>query len=266
MKSVLRCLLACLAFCAAPLAAKETPEIHQIVAGEPIQLAATKAYVLVRLDTDFFKFSVHILRIPSREEMDAYEAAKHAAFDKAGKKAGPYEAFVFDYDGRPNFLSLTPKKPAAMAGKLALVLAEIPAGDYLVYGEGINNYLYECFCFGTVGFTARAGTVTDLGTMFFAKAWAPSPIPELAGEVDLGRTADMDYGLFATALRPRRREDALPTGLDPALVSPAKFRAVGPFVDTSTMLMNRLAAIPGVLAYDGGRVMDVATGTEALPN
>jgi hypothetical protein len=266
MKHLLRCLLACLVCCATPLAAKETPEIRQILAGEPVQLAATRAYVLVRLDTDFFKFSAHILRIPSTEEMEAYEAAKRAAFDKAGEKAGPYESFVFDYGGRPNFLSLNPKKPAAMAGKIALVLAEIPPGDYVLYGEGLNNYLYQCFCFGTVGFTARAGTVTDLGTMFFAKAWAPSPIPELAGEVDLGRTAVMDYGLFATALRPRRPDDALPAGLDPASVSPATFHAVGPFVDTNTLLMNRLAAIPGVLAYDSGRVIDVAEGKEALPN
>jgi hypothetical protein len=266
MKPILRCLLACLALFASPLAAKESSEIRQIVAGEPIQLAPAKAYVLVRLDTDFSKFSAHILRIPSDEEMQAYETAKRAAFDKAGKKKGPYESFVFDYEGRPNFLSLVPKKTVAMAGKIAIVLAEIPPGDYILYGEGFNNYLYQCFCFGTVGFTASPGTVTDLGTMFFAKAWAPSPIPELAGEVDLGRTAVMDYGLFAVALRPKRADDATPAGLDPALVAPAKLHAVGPFVDTNTLLMNRLAAIPGVLAYDGGRVINVADGKEALPN
>ena len=56
-----------------------------------------------------------------------------------------------------------------------------------------------------VRFTVKAGEVADLGSLLVAKAWEPSPLPELAGEVDLGRSAVMDYGLFAVGLRPRHR-------------------------------------------------------------
>jgi hypothetical protein len=262
----LRWLLAALApfaaLCAVPAAAKDVPEYRQFRAGEPIVIAPDKAYVLVRLDTDLSKFGAHILRVPAQAEIDAYEVAKRAAFDKAGKKAGAYESFVFDYDKAYNYFALAPGKSLAMSGKMALVLAEIPPGDYVLYGMGFGNYLYECFCYGTVGFHAKAGEVTDLGSTLFAKAWQPSPVPELAGEVDLGRTAVMDYGLFAAALRPRRADDAAAPGVDAARVVPAALHAVGAFVETNTLLVNRLAAIPGVLAYREGHVIDVASGRD----
>ena len=227
--------------------------------------AQDKGYVLARLDTSLYRLTVDILRIPSRGELDAYEVAKRAAYEKAGRKAGPYESFVFDYEGRLNFFALRPGPAAATSGDLAVILAEIPPGDYVFYGQGYQNWLFTCFCYGTVGFSVRPGEVTDLGTVFFGKASEPSSIPELAGEVGLGRTASMDYNLFAVGLRPVRNADAVPVGLDPARVVPAKLHAIGPFVETNTLLASRLAAIPGVLSYDGGRVIDVASGKEALP-
>jgi hypothetical protein len=248
LRRLLAAIASFVALCAVPAAARDVPEYRQFRAGEPIVIAPDKAYVLVRLDTDLSKFGAHILRIPAQAEMDDYEAAKRAAFDKAGKKAGSYESFVFDYDKAHNYSALAPGKSLAMSGKMALVLAEIPPGDYVLYGMGFGNYLYECFCYGTGGFHAKAG-VTDLGSMLFAKAWQPSPVPELAGEVDLGRTAVMDYGLFAAALRPRRADDAAAPGVDAARVVPAALHAVGAFVETNTLLVNRLAAIPGVLTY-----------------
>jgi len=251
---------------ASAAAAQKESEIRLFKTGEPINIASDKAYVAIRLDIDLAKYSTMILRVPSRDEIDAYEAAKKAAYDKKGAKAGPYESFVFDYQGRPNFLALDPSKRVATAGKLAVMFAEIPAGDYVLYGEGFGGYLYQCFCFGTVGFKAEPGKVVDLGTILVAKAWEPSAIPELAGEVDLGRTAVMDYGLLAVALRPLQTGDTAVPGLDQALISRAQLHAVGPFVETNTTLANRLAAIPGVLAYDNGRVIDVASGSEALPN
>jgi len=51
-------------------------------------------------------------------------------------------------------------------------------------------------------------------------------------------------------------------GLDAARVVPAALHAVGAFVETNTLLSNRLAAIPGVLAYREGRVIDVASGRD----
>lgn len=256
--------------------------IRQFKLGEQITLRADKAYVLLGLDTDLSKFDAVILRVPDRLEITEYEAAKHKAYDAAmaiakGKLAknpndksverlGSYADFRFNYDKSLNLFSIRPKTALANLNKVSTVLAEITPGDYVVYGEGYAGFIYQCFCLGTVGFTAKAGEVTDLGTMLFAKAWEPSPIPELAGEVDLGKSAVMDYGLFAVALRPAKSGGSMPPGLDPASVHPAALRAIGPFVETNVVLINRLAAIPGVLAYDQGRVIDVPSGKELLPD
>ena len=251
-----------LGFAAPALAKSKTEgEFRMIRAGEPLQLRADRAYVLMRIDIDLFKFSANLLRVPDESEIAAYEEARKAAHATAGKKAAPLETFDFDYDGRPNFYALQPGKAIASAGKVNTVVAELSPGDYVVYGLGMGNYLWECLCLGTVGFTAEAGKVTDLGTLLTAKAWAPSPIPELRDEVALGRSAVMDYGLFAVGIRPAAAGAPLPPGLDPALVTQATFRAIGPFVEPNTMLINRLAAMPGVLSYKEGRVVDVKTGT-----
>jgi hypothetical protein len=55
-------------------------------------------------------------------------------------------------------------------------------------------------------------------------------------------------------------------GLDAAKIAPARFHAIGPFIETNTLLATRLAPVEGVLRYDGGRVIDIASGKEAPPN
>ena len=268
LRSLLLPVLIALGALATPLRAEPdaTGEFRQIRAGEALQLRSDRAYLLLRVDTSHGKFSGFILRVPGRSEVEAYETAKRAAHARAGAKAGPLETFVFDYPGRPNFFALSPKKPLASAGEVATVLAEVTPGDYVFYGEGFGGYLWECFCLGTVGFAAPSGQVTDLGTMIVDNASKPSAFPELAGEAGLGPSASMDYTLWAVALRPPRAQDSLSGGLDPTKVVPARFRAIGPWIESNTLFVTRLAPIPGVLAYDEGRVIDVATGTEAPPN
>lgn len=271
-----------LALGAAPaLAETPDPAFRQFKAGEPLTLRPDKAYILVRLDTDLFKFGAQVMRVPSPEEIAAYTAEKRKAYDEALAKAqvkvaknpkdkaverlGSYGDFQFAYSGRPNLFEISPNRSLGTINKVATALIEVDPGDYVLYGMGMAGYLYECFCFGTVGFAAAPGQVTDLGTMIFAKAWEPSTFPELAGEVDLGRSAAMDYGLFAAGLRPARGGEALPVGLASGVVRPAALHAVGPFVETNVLLANRLAAVPGVLGYDGAKVIDVASGKELAP-
>jgi hypothetical protein len=208
------------------------------------------------------------------QKRKAYEAILEPAKAKAAKnpnsraveKVGSYEDFQFGYDGRSNLFALRSAKALMTENKIATALAEVPPGDYVVYGEGYSGFLYQCFCLGTVRFSAAAGEVVDAGTMVFAKAWEPSPIPELVGEVDLGRSAVMDYGLFAVAIRPAQNGGTTLPMLDSARIKPARYRAVGPFVDTNVIHINRLAAMPGVLAYEQGKVIDVPTGSVIEPN
>jgi hypothetical protein len=250
---------------AAPVAAKDAPPISQFKAGESIAINSDKAYILMRYETNTSTMTPMLMRIPTVEEMAAYESAKQAAYDKDKKKAVPYPKFRFLYEGSPNLYEVKPKKAVHVEGKTMWALAEVPAGDYILYGLGWNGFLQQCFCFGTIGFTARQGEVADIGKIMVAKAWEPSTFKELAGEDNLGPTAVMDYGLFAAALKPSDGKAALPAALAALSPKPAQFRAIGPYIEPNTILANRLAAVPGVLAYDQGRVIDIASGKEAVP-
>ena len=245
--------------------AKVDPGVRFINADEPVVIAQDKALAVLRIQSPWSMMSAFLMRIPSAEELSAYETAKRGAYDKAGKKAGTYESFVFDYQGVANFYEF-PVKKAMMRGAVALVVAELPPGDYILYGEGYSGFLYECMCFGTVGFSLHAGQATDLGTFLVDKAWEQSAVPELTEVSGLGRIGRMDYGLFAVGLRPARPGDIAVPGLDAAKIAPARFPAIGPFIETNTLLATRLAPVEGVLRYDGGRVIDIASGKEAPPN
>lgn len=266
-RSLLILALASLSGLAAPLRAQtQAADFRQIRNPQDLTVRPDRAYLLLRMDTSIGKFSAALLRVPGQDELAAYEAAKRSAHAKAGAKAGPLENFTFAYKGRSNLFDLASSKPVAKNGRSAIVLAEVTPGDYVLYGQGFNEHLYQCYCLGTVGFSAPAGQITDLGTMLFAFASRPSEVPELAGEVNLGPSAFMDYALWAAALRPQLEGQAMPAGVEVTRVHPARLRAIGPFFEPNTLLVNRLAPIPGVLAYDKGRVIDVASGTEARAN
>lgn len=259
-------LLACLAFGSVVPSVRAEGEAgsdaRAFRAKDTPQFRADKAYVLLRFDTTLSPFAIDLLRIPDQDELDAYEAAKIVAHAKAGPKAPPIEAFAFDYGGRSNLYELTSKKWFAQDAKIKTVLAEVPPGDYVLYGQGIGGFMVQCMCLGTVGFPLPAGRITDLGTVLLDYADRPSVIPELASETNLGPSAKSDYVLLAVGLRPPRAGERIPVSLEPANIASPRLHAVGPFVEPNTYLINRLAPIPGVLAYEAGHVIDVPSGKQ----
>lgn len=265
-RSFFRALLAAMIACAGPTASFAAPsdEVRLIRAGEAVQLRDDRAYLLLRIARKGVGQTPVILRVLDETELASYEAAKQAAYAKKPRKIR-YDDFAFDYDGAPNLHGLGHNKALVEDEAVATVLAEVRPGKYVLYGHGYSGFLFQCLCLGTVGFTAAPARITDLGTFMTDTAEKKSVHPELAEETGIGPTASMDYNLFAAALRPFRPGDTLPAAIDAAKVDPAVLHAVGPFVDPNVMLINRLAAIPGVLAYRDGRVIDVRSGEEAMP-
>lgn len=259
-------LLAAIMACAEPAAAFAAPsdEVRLIRAGEAVLVRDDRAYLLLRIARKGSGQTPVILRVPDEAELAAYEAAKRAAYAKKPRKVG-YEDFVFNYDGAPNLHGLGHNKALAEDEDVATVLAEVRPGRYVLYGHGWRGFLWQCLCLGTVGFTAAPARITDLGTFMTDTSEKKSVHPELAEETGIGPTASMDYHLFAAALRPFRPGDTVPAAVDASKVDAAVFHAVGPFVDPNVLLINRLAAIPEVLAYREGRVIDVRSGEEAMP-
>jgi hypothetical protein len=69
------------------------------------------------------------------------------------------------------------------------------------------------------------------------------------------------YGwIMGQALVPPNNGTNTPEILHGFTVENAQLHAVGPFHDRLAVSINRLAPIPGVLAYDHGKVIDLKTG------
>lgn len=244
---------------AAPLAAKKPPsEFVQLRDGAPVTLQPDKAYLLMRMFDPHW--AVFLLRVPTAQEMIAYESAKRAAYDKNHKKDETYEKFVFEWDGASNFYEVRPSRAYTKAEAYRTFLVETPPGEYVLYGYGDVGFLYQCNCLGSASFKAEAGRIVDLGSLLIWPAWKDSPFPELAAETGLGDVVRMDYPLRAVGVRPVRPDDAVPPQLAGMPRDAAHWKAVGPWVDSRRILVNRLAAIPGVLEYREGIVVDATTG------
>ena len=287
----MRVLLALLLSLAAPAVAKPAEMMLPVAAAPGFTPRADRAYLLVR--TLRGSPAPTLMRIPDEAELAAHDAAKAAAFAKAepeltrrrdavlareqaARAAGkPFreiipplpslENFSFVYEDIVNVANLPMGKPVEKSDTGATHLVEVGPGDYVLYGVGFAKALHTCLCLGTIGFSAPAGQVTDLGQVLIAQAWRPSDIPELAGESNLGASVNGHIALWAAAVRPASGQP-LPAMLQGQAVRSADYRAVGKFVSPLAFNINRLAALPGVLGYRGGDVIDLRSGGVVPPN
>lgn len=265
MKRRILSILATAAALTAPVAAAaQQSDFVQLENNTPVTLRADRAYILLRCPTAENCALPMLLRVPADEETRRFHDAKLQAWQKKGAKAGPFEDFPFQLRGMQNLYIPVAKRSFDRSGGVTAVLMDAPPGDYVVYGMGTKQSMVMCFCLGTVQFRAESGRITDAGTFLGGLAGKPSRFPELAEVTNLGDTMNMDFPLSAGALRPFRAGDPVPTALQPLARSPARFRAVGAFLEPAARGINRLAPIPGVLAYRRGEVVDVQTG-ETIP-
>lgn len=233
----------------------------------PASLNPNKAYFLFtssRAKSGVLTITHAMLRVPSEAELEDYRRARLAAYEKAlpkltkqakGASVMSLEEFDFRHDGPENLfafdLGKTLGKPAD--GIDGTYLVEVPPGEYVFYGIGVGTRLLSvCNCLGTVRFEAKAGEITHLGGLYADKSHKQSPVPHI--EDGLGE--DMfRYGfVLSQAVVPANKGSAVPPTLAAFPLTLAKYYAVGPFRDPAALGINRLAPIPGVLEYEGGRV------------
>lgn len=272
------------------------PMLVEITEGQPVTIRQDRAYLLFRIHRPkgVPSFEPVFLRKPTSAELEDYRAARAKAFEEAkpklieerekalrrraeqegqGRKpSGPIppeptlETFTYFYPAVANLAGIRHNFPLAKGTPDNLYLIEAVPGDYVLYGTSWGmgpQGLAVCWCLGTVGFTAKAGTVSDLGTMFFDTAKFRSKIPELKDETGFGPSSDTPWFLIGGTVRPDRRDGTLPAVLSGISVSPAEYFAVGSFVDLNNGGVNRLGPVPGVLDYVRGRAMDIKSGAPA---
>ena len=273
---------------ATPASADPPAEMVQIGGGEPVTIRADRAYILFRRVRPEGVTGIEpiFMRVPTAAEMERYREARRAAFARAQpellrryqrrlqrdpQRAGtpPSEAtFPFEFDEIANTHNIE-DDPALEGGRPESVhLVEVLPGDYVLYGANFGSgflvdALYACMCLGTVGFSVRPGEVTDLGYFMADLASDQTPIPELQSEAGLGRGATGLATPIVATMRPPNARTQAPRQLSGARVVAVEYRAVGKFFDPRAGSINRLVPVPGVLDYEGGRVIHVRTGQEA---
>ncbi len=295
MKKLL--LLAAL-FCALPALAQKAPrDMLEIKEGAAVTLKPDKAYILFRTEKPKGTATIHpvFLRVPSSQEMARFAEAKQQAFraaeprlikdrekilaEQAKAKASgkPFrksvppvpsiDNFSFNWDAVANLQNIDDDVAFVKGAGGSVYLVEAPPGEYILYGASFSGILrpglHVCFCLGTVGFQAKAGQITDMGHFLGDQVKSLSNIPELAPESNFGPSSDPFFPLIGGTVRPARGDAAIPAALRGMPIAPAGYRAIGKYFHPGAMGINRLVPVPGVLAYDRGKVIDVKSNSVA---
>lgn len=254
-----------------PLVAASPPDVTQLRAA-PATLAPDRAYLLLRsgkAKSGLYAIEHVLVRAPSAGDLTAYRAAREAAYRKElprlqkQSKGGPVtsiDEFVFDYKGVANAFA-TKRSDNIDVGDLVTMLIEVPPGTYILYGTGVGSRgLVTCNCLGTVQFEAKAGIITDMGSLYADKVHGESPEPYL--EDNLGKSM-FNYGfVLGQAVVPATSATPVVASLQGLPRVAADYHAVGLFREPGASI-NRLAPVPGVLRYDRGKVIDERTGKVA---
>ena len=227
--------LAILALLLPPTAsAREHPDFVHIRGGVPVILKPDRAYILYRIPGT----TQRLITAP--------------AFLREVESASQLGNGV-------NVFGANPDRPVFKVGRDRTFLVEVRPGSYVLLGLSwwAAPAMNTCFCFGTVRFPAVAGVITDMGYILSDEIGTVSKIPELAGVTGGRLNISPDTARLAGAIRPYA--DGMP--VPPLLVAlprvSADYRAVGRFPNRIAYAINRLAPMPGVLAYDEDRVIDL---------
>ena len=232
---------ALLALLCLPVAAQAQSDVdwHQLRSGEAVTIRPDRAYILLRTylpEGDMRSMPVFLRMRSAPGAQDPYVTA--------GVAAGGRNWFV---------ASKTYEK--SQTERISLV--ETIPGTFLILGAGfsVDGALMTCFCFGTVKFAAAPGTITDLGYVLGDWMDRPSEIPELRAVTGIKVNPDMRP--IASTVRPYAEGMWVPQALAGLSRVAADYRAVPKLGTGFAYFINRLAPVPGVLAYDGDRVVDV---------
>jgi hypothetical protein len=250
----------------------------QIDQKTPVVVDPARSYIFFRAR----KAPVRFLREVDAQERAVYDSERAAAYDKAHakytrklaqwrkaeaewQKAGASGRQGMQRPEKP--ATLTPETfdyPAPEADNWLLVkggtrfsegeegssyLIAVEPGTYILYGQIAdteNGPIGTCLCMGSVKFAAPAGKIVDIGEIQYPRVEAAKA--DLEGKV---RSRPSHALVPPDAARPR------PARLASLPVVAADLRAANKLPNYFGIEIDRLPAVPGVLAYERDRVIDV---------
>lgn len=217
--------------------------------GDPVHIEPDKAYFMVRIMPKGLDSGLVLVRVLSGEELQG-------AIERHQKDR--------DYKEEPNVVFVQGRYPFSEGADGIVLLTSAKPGRYILAGvayggmsETTRGAMNDCMCLGTVQFEAKAGTITDMGTVLMARDDQPSPFPELAGQVR-NKRIDLAPLPLDLAVRPYTESMIIPDTLASFPREAAVYRARSAFPNYFGAPIDRLAPLPGVLDYDkDGHVVDL---------
>lgn len=218
------------------------------------------------------RVTIMLIKEPSAEELAAYEAEWTAALAEAkvkyprtlaswredlawARKYGktlppmppePTEAnFSIGRLDQRMIVNIGPQFIYAQQGEEFSYLHELEPGTYRYYGPVFaspNGAVGGvCACMGSVKFEVKPGMVTNLGDFLVA-------VPVRVADAALGLDLDLIHG---------PTDYALPERLAAFPHQEADWRAAGKIDNFYGLMVGRMPPVPGVLAYERDRVIDL---------
>ncbi|HEY0595375.1 hypothetical protein [Sphingopyxis sp.] len=144
-------------------------------------------------------------------------------------------------------------------------LTKVKPGRYAYYGPifvaGGGAMAGFCYCMGTVAFEVKPGVITDTGNFFLVGPGLdpdfPPPSTPLAGS-EAGLYRPQNLGSQHGPLR-----FGVPESLKAFPYAEADFRAYGKLDNFYGLSVGRMPPVPGVLAYDRDKIVDLKAGAAA---
>jgi hypothetical protein len=256
-----------------------------------VQLDPNAAYILLRSPAPV---PINLFRIATPVEVEAYKVRRAEALAKAHRKwksrhddwvknretyraqgmkvdepVEPTEAsFDFPPLDQENLLAFGPlNRFAKEKGGTSTYLQRVWPGRYVVYGSTFVNpnggAVGFCVCMGTIAFDAKPGEIVDVG-LVKTSATDALTYPNLLKKAEPDEVEGLRSGSI-TMMRWTPQNGSLP--VDPRLagykVVPAQFKPAGPVPNYYGVQVDRMTAIPGVLAYDRDKIVDPAMQSSA---
>lgn len=239
-------------------------EINLITKGKDVTLSDQKAYILVRNleSTGRFPGAPILVRRLTETEKSDYEKAKRVAYD-AKEQDVPYERFTPDYKGVTNTYFFNARKTYQKDDKTRIWLAEVPPGTYVVYAQAYGASGGACMCMGSVEFTVKAGTITDMGYFnadLIDPRKKPSNFPWINEIAEGSDKYKAGLAVIAAKITPHEDEMIIPQNLAALEREPAQYVAAGKMPNFMSMMIMRLEPMEGVLGYEEDTIIDLRTG------
>ncbi len=282
MNRMLTLIAGALAMIAAPAAAEKIKpdiaeyqaiELKKLVSGKQV-LDPAKAYIFINAPRN--RTNGVFLKTPNADEIANYEAkwreefadelekypnklkrweiAKESGRQRGEKPEAPTEeSFSIPPIDTRMVVNFGPQyifdKSEGEDKRFSYVI-EVEPGEYTYFGPLLSladgQVFGQCFCMGSVKFEAKAGQITSLGD-FLSLDWAD-------------RTA-LEQSTFERELLPDRpavpTDWSVPETLNALPAAQAELRASGKRNNFYRALVGRIPPVPGVLAYDRDKPIDL---------